>query len=1059
MFISLNLKSNLKNMKKTVQSCFLLLFLLLSSAVFAQDRTITGTITSKDDGLPLPGVSVVVKGTKNGTQTNVDGKFSIKLSSGQNQLEIIYVGFTTQTITVGSSNVVNVALENDQKQLSEVVVVGYGTQQRKDLTGSQSSIAGEAISNLATPSFDTQLSGRAAGVQVVQPNGILGQPPAIRIRGANSLTGGTFPLVVIDGVPSYSGNVGGFTPNNALGDINPNDIESFEILKDGAATAIYGSRASNGVILITTKKGKLGVTNFTYDSYFGSAQAQELYDLLDANEFVQISNEKYAAAGQAPQAFLDAQGTNTDWNKQVFRTAFQQSHTLSASGGNDKTKYFVSVGFADQTGIVESNSLERYSFRANLDQKITKWLSFGTNAGVTRQKTTGPLTGSNSLSGNVFATIRMLPNVSPFNPADPTGYNIDAADRRSLGRGANLIPISDGITNIKFVLDNNLRRSTSYRLLGNSFLEAKILDGLTFKSQIGIDGSFVDDYIFSDPRSGDGFSANGTLSQAYSPSLRWNFQNILSFNKVIATNHSLGLTAVAEFQKERNTFFQANIANLADRFFRENIITGSFVTPTINGGIGENGIESYIGRLTYNYKSKYYLTGSLRADGLSKLPEVNRWGYFPSASFAYRVSEEPFFKSSGISKVLSGLRLRGSFGITGNIDISGGNYPYLGVYGAAPYGLQSGVAFSNVGNPDLKWESQEKYDAGIEADFLGGRFSLVAAYYKQDNSDLVLAAPTPPSLGVPGNAINRNVGSLSNDGFEFLVNASILEKGAFKWNSSVNVTTQTSKVKALLDNQDIVGTYTINRVGESFTSLYGYTYLGVNQANGNPLYQKTNGTVIQGNISNSTYYVYDPANPNYFFNPAAPISPTNPVDNRSALTGADRTVLGNSLPKWFGGFDNNFSYKNFDLNVFFRFSGGNMIMNRTRQDLLNMNFVNNGTEILGRWQSPTNPGDGVTPRLYTARGTFINVDNETSTRFLEKGDFLKLTNVTLGYTLPKSAVSKIGLSRVRIFAQGQNLYTLTDYKGLDPETNTGLGVDFNGNPQQRILSVGLNVGF
>ncbi len=1033
-------------MKKLV-----LVWVLVCMAVlqmYAQTRFISGKVTSSDDGSGLPGVNVSVRGTSKGVTTDNSGNYKISVSDG-NSLQFSFVGYSTQTVSVGNRSVIDVVLKADNQELNEVVVVGYGTVQKKDLTSSISTVKGSEIANLATPSFDRMLAGRASGLQVTTPSGLLGQSPQIRIRGVASISGGNSPLIVIDGVPSYSGNAGGFTSANVLADINPADIESFEVLKDGAATAIYGSRAAAGVILITTKRGKSGQVKFSYDSNFGQAKASNLFDLLDANQFITIANERFTNAGQNVQAkptVVDGQEVNTNWLDAVFRTALQQNHTISATAGTDKTKYFISLGYSDQNGIAVANSLKRYSLRTNLDQKVTKFIDFGLNLGLTAQENYGPLAGSNNLSGNTFAAMRMLPNVPVYSTTDATGYNIDASDRRSLGRGGNLITISDGIPNIRFVLDNNIRKALTYRALGSTFLSISLAPGLKLKTQFGIDASFVDDFLYQDPRHGDGFSANGILSQSYSPTIRWNYQNVLTYNKTFGGNHNLDVTAVQELQKTTGSFYNAQSQNISDIFFNRNIISNTFVTPLVFGSLSESAIVSYLARVNYNYKGKYYIGGSYRTDALSRLPIDNRWGYFPGVSFAWRMSEENFIKNAGGLTFISDLRLRGSYGQVGNTEI-GGDFRYLGTYGAAGYGAQSGIAFNNTGNPSLKWESQTTYDLGFDLAMFNNRVNLNFAYYNKDTDDLVLSAPTPPSLGVPGNSILRNIGRIVNDGIEISVEANVINKGDFSWKSSFNLTTMRNEVKALVDGQDITGDYNIVRVGESINSIFGYIYEGVNKANGNPLYRKADGTVIQGNIATSTYRGYDPANP-------------SAIGAATSLAATDRVILGTALPKWFGGFNNTLTYKNFDFNLFLRYSGGNMIMNRTRQDLLSQNFVNNGTEILGRWISQENPGDGITPRQWSARGTFINLDNAASTRFVEKGDFLRVDNISLGYRLPNSITRKLGIDRMRIYGSVQNAYVFTPYKGLDPETNTnGFGVDFNGNPQQRTFIVGLNLGF
>lgn len=1025
-----------------------LMLVLFGSVGLVAQRSISGKVTDTN-GEALIGTSILVKGTVTGTVTDFDGSYSLSVPAGATALVFSYTGFKTQEVAIGPSNVINVVMDMDAVSLETAVVVGYGTQQKRDVTGSISQVKGDELANLATPSFVQQLAGRAAGVQITPPSGILGAAPQIRIRGVNSISSGTGPLIVIDGVPVFSGDVGSSTPNNALADVNPADIESFEILKDGAATAIYGSRASNGVVLITTKKGKAGRAKFNYDNYVGYAQATKLFDLLGAEQFVEINNEKNRNAGGASniaalQTRADGSTVETDWNDVIYRNAFQQNHVFSVSGGTDMTSYYVSFGYAAQEGIAIANSLSRYTFRSNLDQKINNWLKIGFSSGVTRQENLGPLTGSNNLSGNTFSVMRMFPNVDVFDPNDPTGYNIDDANPRTLGRGANSIEIANGIPNQRFVLDNDQRRSNSWRLLGNAYATANLAKGLDLRTQVGIDGSYVEDFLFQDPRHGDGFSANGRVSQAFLPSLRWNWQNILTYNNTFAEKHNLNLTVVQEYQKERTSFYRATATDLSDRFFQENLISGTFANQTVTGGLQENGLASYLGRVNYNFARKYYISASIRRDALSSLPKEGRVGYFPSASFAYRLSEEAFW--GGLSNVISDFRIRGSFAEVGNTNI--GNYPYIGSYGSAQYGSQNGIGYSNFGNDLLTWESQRKYDFGFDMGLLDNRINLSLAYWIQDNDNIILQAPTAPSLGVPGNIISQNVGRVKGQGIELTLDAAVINTDKFKWNAAFNISTQNNEVLALVGDRDIVSSYNIIRVGESLNSIYGFDYWGVNPANGNPVYVKANGTLVENELTNGAFYVFDPANP----------GTRGETSSLSATT--DRRVLGVAIPKWFGGFDNNFRFGNFDMNIFFRFQGGNMIMNRTRIDLLEMAFNNNGTEILGRWQSADNPGDGMTPKLILGQSNRINNPDFASTRFVEKGDFIRLGNFAIGYTLPTDLTKKASIQSLRIFVQAQNALTFTNYTGIDPETNTnGFGVDWNGNPQQRVYSVGVNLGF
>ncbi len=821
-----------------------LAMLYLSASFAFGQRTVSGMVNS-NDGEPLIGATVAVLGTTSGTRTDIEGKFLVEVPDGATALRFSYTGFLAQEVPITTSAEYNIVMEPTSAYLEEVIVVGYGTQMKRDVTGSISQVKGETISNLATPSFDQQLAGRAAGVQVTPSSGLLGSAPQIRVRGVNSISSGTAPLMVVDGVPIYDGNQGGFTTKNALGDLNPSDIESYEILKDGAATAIYGSRAANGVLLITTKRGKKGKPKFNYDMYVGMARATNLFDLLGAEDFVTINNEKSLNTGDTvpiANLMVDAQGNtvNTDWQDAVFRNALQHSHVFSVSGGSDFTNYYFSLGYSDQEGISVSNSLRRYTFRANIDQKVNKWLKVGFSSGVSRQENYGPLTGSNNLSGNTFAVIRMFPNVPVYDANDPTGYNIDDDNARTLGRGKNRIEIANGIPNQRFVLDNDIRKSLNTRLLGNVYADVALYKGLNFRTQIGIDGNYVDDYLFQDPRHGDGFSANGRVAQAFSPSVRWNWQNLLTYSQQIAEKHNLDLTVLQEFQKERNTFYQATVTDLSDRFFKENLVSGTYANQEISGGIGENGIASYMGRVNYNFSQKYYISASIRRDALSSLAEANRVGYFPGGSFAWRISEENFWGES-IARVLSDFRLRGSYAEVGNVRI--GNYPYIGSYGSAPYGLQNGITYNNFGNDGLQWESQKKMDLGLDFGLFNSRINASVAYWRQDNDQIILSAPTAPSLGIPGNRIFTNIGNMRGSGIEISVDALVLRSGKFRWNASLNFTTQNNEVLSLVKNldgtdQDITGDFNIIRAGESINSVYGFDYYGVNPANGNPVYQK-----------------------------------------------------------------------------------------------------------------------------------------------------------------------------------------------------------------------------
>ncbi len=1002
--------------------------------------SVSGTVTSADDGSTLPGVSVVIQGTSLGTTTDMNGKYVVSVPDGSAALVFSFVGMEKQTIAFTGQTVINVVLVSTSLALEEVVVVGYGIQKKREVTGAISQVKGDDIANLATPSFEAQLAGRAPGVQITTRTGVLGEAPRIRIRGIGSISSGSYPLVVVDGVPVATGDMGGYASNNALADINPTDIASIEILKDGSATAIYGSRAANGVILITTKKGKIGKLKMTYNTYTGVAQPVNLFDLLNADQFIEIANEKRENKGLTGYA-VDG-GVNTDWQAAVLRSnAFQMDHNLSLSGATDLNSYYFSLGYSTQEGVSIPNEMSRYSVRANVDQKVNKWVTIGTNIAVTQSEYFGMNTGTNSLSGNIFSAIRQLPNTPVYNVDHPTGYNIDFITPGLVGRWNNLSTIGDNLPNIVYTLTHNVLKTKNLRTMASAFASADITPWLNFRTQLGIDKNGSEGLLYYNAIHGDGQSVNGRVYNSYDAYERWNMQNILSINKTFADVHNVSAVIVSEYQKQRYNYFSGQGTDLSNEFFQHNIISGSFGTANTGGGLTENGFISYATRLNYNYSEKYFLQASLRYDGISALPTENKFGYFPGASVGWNIARESFM--DGITNIVSDFKIRASYAEVGNTSI--GNYPYAGLYGAAKYADYNGLAFVQMGNDALSWETSKKLDIGFDAMFFDGKYKLSFDYYKNNQDGLILAAPTPPSFGIPGNSVDKNIGSLVNHGYEFSAEAVILSNSNLKWTVDANLTLSKNEITSLVDEQEqILGTYTIIRIGESINSIYGYDYVGVNITNGNPIYRKGDGTMVQGNIRTSKYVVYDPANP-------------TDISVASSLSSTDdKIILGTSLPTFFGAVNSTLTYKGFDLNIMFRFAGGNYIMNRTRDDLLTQAFTNNSTEILGRWQSVDEPGDGWTPMLWDGGNAFTNKSGETTGRFVEKGDFFKLQNLTLAYTFPKSITNRIGVENLRIFAQGQDLLMLTKYTGIDPEMENS-GVDYNGTPRQRVFTLGLNL--
>lgn len=1028
------------------------------SASWAQ-RTVTGIVTGQDDGTPVPGVNVIVQGTSVGTVTDIDGKYQISVPESGGVLVFSFIGLATEEVQIGNQSVINMAMVADLYQLSEIVVIGYGTEERKNLTAAVSTVSGSKIADFITPSVEQQLAGRAAGVQVTTVSGIIGVPPRVRIRGTNSISSGAEPLYVVDGVPMTTGDQGYSTAVNPLGDINPADIESIDVLKDGSATAIYGSRGANGVILITTKKGVKGRTSVNYTGNVGVNQAVNKLDLLNANEFIEIANEKFTNAGQPEQAFPGPNNVDTDWQEEIFQNGFVQNHNLNVSGGTEKSTFYFSLGYSDQEGAIKANGLTRFNFRSNIDTEVKKWLKLGVNMNFTHTQVTGLNTGENALSGNLVGASRLLPNVRVMNPDHPTGYNI-TPDGGALGQDNNLRPVENNFTNIAFVLDNNIFNDITKRVLANAFIEATIVDGLTFRSQIGVDLLDVNSFLSYDPRHGDGRGVNGLVRNNSRSVTLWNWQNYLSYNKTFNDAHTINAVAGLEYQQQNFKNFTAGGNDVSDIFFiQENLISGTVGTQVSFGSATPTGFDSYFGRVNYSYKGKYLASFTIRNDGLSSLPEANRRGTFPGGSLGWRLSEEGFYQSSGLSNVINDIKMRGSYAVVGNTNI--GAFPYAGLFSSAQYATQGGIAFSNTGNPELRWEQSKKIDVGIDFGFFEDRLRLNVDYFQNDIDDIILAAPTAASLGVPGNSINKNIGAMVNKGWEFRVFARAIDKGAFQWDVDVNFWTLQNEVTRLNNDEDILFLYHVNRVGHPIGSFYGYSWAGVNSANGNPMWFKGNEEgnnaeydIVQYDIASNTYKAFNPQDP-ADVTAAGSLSSTN-----------DRRIVGNSNPTWQGGFTNTFRWKGFDLEFLLRYQGGNSIMNITEQaTLMNMGFQNNGAKILDRWTTPGQETE--VPKLWWGREARINNTGFTDTRFLEKADFLRIQNITLGYAVPSSILSKPGKSGIRslrVFAQVQNPAVFTSYSGLDPElnlysnTNSQAGLDNNTNPIVRTLSFGLNLG-
>jgi TonB-dependent starch-binding outer membrane protein SusC len=1030
---------------------------LLTAQSWAQQRTVTGTVTD-DKGSPVPNVSVTVKGTKFGTATKPDGTYSLSVPNANSTLIFSFSGMNTQEVVIGSDNVVNASLSANTNSMENVVVVGYGVQQKKAFTGSSSKVDPKQISTLMTPSVDKELAGRAAGVQVTNSSGTVNAPATIRIRGIQSINQSNQPLIVVDGAPVIQGNLSATTNSNALADINPADIESIEVLKDGAALNIYGSRGAAGVIQITTKKGQKGQMRLNYDGFVGFSTVAKKYDLLNADQFVTIANEKSANSSNpatAPKAGINPGGVNTDWQKEVLvNNAPVTSHNLSISGGSAKTTYYMSMNYSSQQGVIKSNWNKTYRVRANIDNEVNKFLRIGNNITLSRQENTDQNTGTNSLGGAIAATLHLLPNVSPYDANNSTGFNVNLA-ANNIPNGPNSQGVDANWFNVAFLLANNKYYSEQYRIIDNAFIEISPLPGLKLRSQFQYD--MLNDYAFQewDPRHGDGYSSIGLVYNATQNFVNMVWQNYFNYTHSV-NSHNFYLTGGYEATKGRTKWFSSQGTNVADLFYlQKNLISGSAATPSVGGNYSESGIESYFGRFNYDYKNRYFAQASFRRDGQSSLAPGKQYGNFPGYSVGWRPSEEGFWKNSDfLARNLSDVKLKASYATVGNPL---GGLPYLSTFGTAPYGNLNGIAVNAIGNTELQWETSKKYDVGIDVGLLKGKVTLAADYFLNDINNLVLNVPTPLSAGIPGNSIPQNIGTMENRGIEFSVDAAVVQKRDFTWNVNANFSSIHNEMKSLYSIAGTPtkfinnGTYNIIRVGDPVNIIYGYKYAGVNTANGFPMYYKADGSLVVHNIPNGAYY---------FIKDASDGSITSA--NQTSMTFADRTNLGESLPTWYGGITNSFNYKGLGLEFLFRYSGGNKIMNITRQEtLLDQSFVNNSTEILQRWQKA---GDVTNvPKVIYGQSNNINQVGLATSRFVESGDYLRLQNLILTYTFNAAEVKKLTngyVQNIRLYAQGQNLHVWTKYSGADPDNHTSAGLENPSLPPQiRTISFGLNVGF
>lgn len=1003
---------------------------------------VTGVVKDSATRSPLAGVTIQVKGTTTGTTTDVDGKFSLQVPDNAAVLIVSFLGYERKEIRVRENSVVSIVLVPATTGLNQLIVVGYGTQKKSDLTGSISSIKGSEVTDLPTQRVDQALQGRAAGVSVVNTDGAPGGNTVIRIRGVNSVLGGNNALVVIDGLEGGD-----------LSSLNPDDIASIEILKDASATAIYGSQGANGVILITTKTGKKGKPVIDYNYSIGFSNILKKLPLMNAVEYaknvnaVQLSND---GNGIHPlPIFTDAQiqsfqkNGGTDWQDVIFRTAITQNHLISLSGATDKLSYRISGGYLDQEGIVLNSDYKRFSLRASVKGDITKWASFGLNWDGVKAESNSTLFGSGTDWPNnpISGALQFAPTV----PVYDSNGNFSVASPH-YGNPTVWNPLASAI---EPVINNNINRNNV-----NADLDFTIIPGLTLKIMGGAILTNTNNRSFLNDKTFIGLQNNG-LANVYGEQFQYyQNSNILTFDRTFSKHHLI-FTALEEqdFTNDySSTVNGSNFLNQQTGFY--DLAGANIVTPSSD--VSKRVLKSYMGRLNYVYDGKYLATVSFRADGSSVFGQNNKWGYFPSAALAWRVSQENFIRNLNF---FSDLKLRASWGVTGNQAInpyetlarisSGANYPYDG-------GDVNNIGFyiSNAPNPNLKWESTTQVDVGLDAGVLNNRLSLTVDYYNKRTDNLLMPAQLPTYTGL--SSIIVNAGSLGNKGMEVSVSGDPIAEGNFKWHSGINVSANRTRVLSLGPNSMIgykaggsgaaVNSAFMYLVpGQPYGQMYGWKYLGV---------WKTT------QAKEAAAYGQLPGDPHYF-----------DKNHDGKITIADTTVIGNTQPKAVFGWSNELTYKNFNLTFLIQGTEGNDIFNVTKVDLDQPEGA--GIDLLHRW-TPQNQNSDIPGIINASTREAANLVNKisfppstsnTTSRYIENGSYARLKNVTMTYNFSQHLLQKIGFKNASVYLSGTNLITLTKYSGYDPEVSSytandaELGSDFFNYPSSKTWVLGLKISF
>lgn len=1065
----------MKQLRQLLRLTGLLGLLLVSLETLGQGRTLTGKVMD-EKGEGLPGANLLIQGTRNGTVTDANGDFNLANVGANTTLQVSSIGFANKTIAIRNQTTLTVTLSADTKSLDEVVVVGYGTQNRRDLTGSIATVKATDIQGVPSPSVDQLLQGRAAGIQVISNTGAPGGAVTVRIRGATSINASNDPLYVIDGVPVRNETFGGELAGNGqvqtnpLVDINPSDIESIQILKDASATAIYGARAANGVVLITTKRGKAGRPTVAFTSQTGITFAPAQLPLLSGDQastylLERDWNNPNVRAILFPQLLPDPTrdpriteqfNNNTDWQTAIRQNGHVRNYNLSLNGGSEAVRYAISGGYYDETGTVLSTRFRRYSARFNMDYTLSKKLRLGNSIALSRSDNDRIDEGNNFETNPLQLSMIKMPFLPIFRQ-DSSGRDLAIYEGEDFQNRNNPVAVAQLMTNEAF----------TNRAIGNIFAEYDILPGLTFKSSWGIDLTMGKEHRFY-PR--EGFRNGNRRSQQRSvDDLSWVSDNTLTFNRTFHSDHQLNVLLGSSMQESSNERFLAQTRNAPTDLPENRDLNSGAIIEQANSYRTAWGIASVFARATYIYKDKYSIQALIKREGSSRFGANNRYATFPAISGYWRLSSEPFLKNQNF---ITDLKLRASYGVSGNQN-GIPNFGSVSLFKAGGnYNGEPGIYPSNVASPSLSWESTRQTNLGLDLTLLKGRLTITADYYQKLTKDLLLFRNLPGSSGF--GSTFQNVGDVQNQGIELSVSGDVVQAGAFKWSINYNIARNRNKILSLPNGEDIIRTFDIfrgvARPGEEIGTWYGFRKLGVyardedaylkqvgTSASGTPLYERAGSPEEAAKDGNGNPIVLRNNSPTGLAFTGGDVI-WEDLNKDGVINDADRVVIARSQPDFYGGLNNTFTYKGWSLDFFFQYAFGHEVMNGTRASLESLRASNNQlVSTLRRWRKQGDNTD--MPKA----GDVVENDRQ-SDRWVEDGSYIRLKTLTLSYQVPQSLLSRIGVKGARLYATGFNLLTFTRYKGMDPEFNTSvdpllLGLDYFTFPQPRKVVVGLNFSF